>query len=218
MLHKATGLISSILLSACCALSAFAQAPAPEAAPVTGPSLVPGSLTINKLIERKVSTLPPGPLFWRVENFDSLEQAQAAAGAFSLAAESAGKAWLFTLGAPGGATGGGIRVAEVGPIVPVAAHDYMLLINQATGAPGAMSSVHSHPGSEAFFVLQGEQRIRTAHGQMVVKAGQPEAGHGADMPMQVSSSGTADLHALVMFVLDATRPFSSPATFPSATP
>jgi hypothetical protein len=32
--------------------------------------------------------------------------------------------------------------------------------------------------------------------------------------MEVSSTGTADLHALVMFVMDATKPFSSPATMP----
>jgi hypothetical protein len=30
----------------------------------------------------------------------------------------------------------------------------------------------------------------------------------------VSSSGTRDLSALVMFVTDATKPFSSPATMP----
>jgi len=40
------------------------------------------------------------------------------------------------------------------------------------------------------------------------------AGRGADVPMQVSSSGSQDLHALVMFVIDATRPFSAPATMP----
>jgi len=74
--------------------------------------------------------------------------------------------------------------------------------------------VHTHPGSEAFFVLAGEQSIRSPHGTMRVKVGQPEAGHGAEMPMQVSSSGSTDLHALVMFVVDATKPFSSPATFP----
>jgi hypothetical protein len=49
---------------------------------------------------------------------------------------------------------------------------------------------------------------------MRVRVGQAEAGHGADMPMQVSSSGSADLHALVMFMVDATKPFSSPATMP----
>ena len=74
--------------------------------------------------------------------------------------------------------------------------------------------MHSHPGSEAFFVLAGEQSIRGAHGTMVVTAGQPAAGHGPAQAMQVSSSGTADLHALVMFVVDAAKPFSSPATLP----
>jgi hypothetical protein len=39
-------------------------------------------------------------------------------------------------------------------------------------------------------------------------------GHGAGMPMEVSSSGATDLNALVMFVVDATKPFSSPATMP----
>jgi len=34
------------------------------------------------------------------------------------------------------------------------------------------------------------------------------------MPTEISSSGTGDLNALVMFVVDATKPFSSPATMP----
>jgi hypothetical protein len=38
-------------------------------------------------------------------------------------------------------------------------------------------------------------------------------GYGADKPMEVSSSGTSDLNALVMFVVDATKPFSFPAEF-----
>jgi len=33
-----------------------------------------------------------------------------------------------------------------------------------------------------------------------------------DMPMEVSSTGSTDLHELIMFVADANRPFSSPAT------
>src|ERR1700758_5586650 len=70
--------------------------------------------------EMKVKELPKGPLFWRVENFPTLEQAKAAAPAYrwnpdtvtfegwpSLTAEVAGKAWLFTLGPQGAATPGG---------------------------------------------------------------------------------------------------------------
>ena len=171
-------------------------------------------LVIKPLAEKKVAELPAGPLFWRIESFATLAQAQATAGTWSLVAESAGKVWLFTLGPAGGSSTGGTKVADFGPIPRVVAPQYLLRINEATGPPGSITPVHTHPGSEAFFVLAGEQSIRSPHGLMRVQVGQPEAGHGADMPMQVSSSGSTDLHALVMFVVDATKPFSSPAAFP----
>jgi len=47
-----------------------------------------------------------------------------------------------------------------------------------------------------------------------VEAGKGAASPVASTPMQVSSSGPVGLHALVMFVVDATRPFSSPAKLP----
>jgi len=172
------------------------------------------ALKVEPIAERKVTQLPAGPLFWRIENFPSLEKAQAAAGPWSLATKADGKAWLFTLGAAGGATPGASKVADVGPIPPVTAQTYLLRINEASGAPGSLTPVHTHAGSEAFFVLSGEQSIRTPHGVMRVKAGQPEAGHGAGMVMQVSSSGSTNLRSLVMFVVDASKPFSTPAEFP----
>jgi hypothetical protein len=171
-------------------------------------------LIVKPLAEKKVTQLPAGPLFWRIENFNSLSEARSAASPWSLAAEAAGKVWLFTLGAPGGTSAGGTPVVEFGPIPRVSAAQYLLRINEASGAPGSTTAVHSHPGSEAFFVLAGEQTIRSPHGVMRVQVGRPTAGHGADVPMQVSSSGATDLHALVMFVVDANRPFSSPAKMP----
>jgi len=103
-----------------------------------------------------------------------------------LVAEAAGKTWLFTLGPAGGSTPGATKVTALGPIPRVVAPQYLWRINEATGPQGTTTPIHTHPGSEAFFVLSGEQTIR----------------------------GPADLHALVMFVVDATRPFSSPATLP----
>lgn len=172
------------------------------------------ALTIKPLAEKTVAALPSGALFWRIENLPSLAAAQAAAGPMSVAVEDAGKAWLFTLGPPGGSTPGAAVVAEVGPIARVDATRYLLRINDASGPPGSVTPVHSHPGSEAFYVLAGEQSIRGMEGTLRVKAGATAPGHGADMAMQVSSTGQGDLHALVMFVVDADRPFSSPATLP----
>lgn len=171
-------------------------------------------LVIKALVEKKVSQLPDGPLYWRLENFPTLAAAQAAAGPYGLAAESAGKVWLLILGPAGGSSSGGTKVAEVGPLPTVTAKEYLLRINQASGPRGSVTSVHSHPGSEAFFVLAGEQSIRTPKGTIQVKVGQPETGPGADTPLQVSSSGTTDLLALVMFLVDSSKPFSTPATLP----
>jgi len=173
-----------------------------------------GTLVIKPLIEKKVTELPAGPLFWRVESFATLARAQAAAGQLGLVAESGGKVWLFTLGPAGGSSDGGTKMAEIGPLTPIAAPVYLLRVNEARGPSGSITPVHSHPGAEAAYVLEGEQTFRTPHGMKRVAAGKAEAGHAAGTPMQVSSSGSVDLHALVMFVVDATKPFSSPAKLP----
>ncbi len=181
---------------------------------VASTAMAQSALVIRPLAERTVDALPSGELFWRIETFPSADAAQAAAGPWSLVADAAGKTWLFTLGPSGGSSPGAVRVSEVGPIARVDAPRYLLRINEASGPPGSVTPVHSHPGSEAFFVLAGEQSVRGAHGTLVVKAGMPEPGHGPSMAMQVSSSGSGDLRSLVMFVVDATKPFSSPASFP----
>jgi hypothetical protein len=178
------------------------------------PAWSQAALSIKPLAEKRVDRLPEGALFWRIENFPSEADAMAAATPWSLSVQAADKVWLFTLGAAGTASERGAPVTEVGPIPRVSAAEYLLRINEATGRPGSVTPVHSHPGSEAFYVLKGQQSIRGAHGVLRIDAGKAEAGHGADQPMQVSSSGSTDLHALVMFVVDAKRPFSSPAALP----
>src|SRR5664279_307373 len=145
------------------------------------------ALVIKPLAERKVVDLPPGELFWRIDSFNSPAEAKAAAGPWSLVAESAGKVWLFTLGPSGNSSANATKIAEVGPIPRINATGYLLRINDASGPPGSLTSVHSHPGSEAFFVLTGEQSVRGEHGTMRVEAGQAQAGQGAGKSMQVSS-------------------------------
>ena len=158
--------------------------------------------------------LPAGPLFWRIETFPALAQAQAAAGPTGLAAEVAGKVWLFTLGPKGGSSAGGSRVTEIGPVPPVSAPEYLLRINHAGGPPGAKTPLHTHPAPKPFTCLPAGLGQTTPHGVAHADAGQSMNGHGADTPMVVFSAGTTDLDQLVMFVVDATKPFSSPAKMP----
>jgi hypothetical protein len=178
----------------------------PSAAAAQTPKFV-----IKPVVEKKIKELPAGPLYWRLENFPTLAQAQAAAGPTSLAAEVSGKVWLFTLGAKGGATPGASKVAEIGPVPRITAPEYLLRINHAGGPPGAKTPVHSHPGSESFYVLAGQLGQKTPHGVAHADAGHAMVGHGPGMPMEVFSSGTTDLDQLVMFFVDPSKPFSSPA-------
>lgn len=186
-----------------------------------------GVYVVKPVAEKKVKQLPAGPLYWRVENFPTLAQAQAAIGpdrwnpntvsydvATSLTAEVAGKVWLFTLGPKGGSTPGGTKVAEIGPVPAITASEYLLRVNHGYGPPGAKTPVHTHPGSEAFYVVAGRLGQKTPDGVNHVEAGQTMNGHPADKVMQVFNSSTTELTALIMFVVDANRPFSSPAKFP----
>jgi quercetin dioxygenase-like cupin family protein len=169
---------------------------------------------ITPVAEKKISQLPPAPLFWRVDTFPTLAMAKAAASSTALAAEVAGKAWLFTLCAAGGSSSGGSKVAEIGPVPLITAPEYLLRVVRSGGPPGAKTPVHTHPGSETFYILSGELTQKTPAGVMSISSGESMPGHPPNTPMQVSSSGTSDLSALVMFVSDATKPFSSPATMP----
>ena len=181
---------------------------------------------VQPVAEMKVKQLPKGELFWSVESFPTLDKAKAAAppyrwnpdtvsydGLPSLTAEVAGKAWLFILGPKGGATAGGTKVAEIGPVPPLSAPEYLLRVNYGHGPPGAETPVHMHPGSESFYVIAGRLGQRTPQGEMNVEAGHSMNGHPAGMTMEVFNSGATELDALIMFVVDATKPFSVPAKF-----
>ena len=181
---------------------------------------------VKPMAQKKIKQLPAGPLYWRVENFPSLAEAKTAVGpdgwnpakvryetTTSLIAEVAGKIWVVTLGSKGAATPGGSKVAEIGPVPPITAPEYLLRLNYGSGPPGSKTPAHSHPGSEAFYVVAGRLGQRTPHGVAHVEAGHTMNGHAPGMTMQVFNAGTTELTALIMFVVDASKPFSVPGKF-----
>lgn len=192
-----------------------------------GPAAAQAKYVVKPVAELKTRQLPAGPLYWRIENFPTLEQAKAAAGPYrwnadtvaydgtpSLTAEIDGKVWLFTLGPKGGQTPGGTPVAEIGPVPSITAPEYLLRVNHGSGPAGSKTPSHSHPGSEAFYVVSGRLGQKTPHGVRYVDAGHTLNGSEPDTTMEVFNAGTTDLTALIMFVVDATRPFSVPAKLP----
>jgi len=210
---RATALTFSLTFSLCAMLLLLPQPVAAQA-----------QYTVKPIAQKKIKQLPQGPLYWRVESFPTLGDAKAAIGpdglnpatvryeiTTSLIADVSGKVFVFTLGAKGASTPGGTKVAEIGPVPAIAADEYLLRVNLGTGPQGAETPVHTHPGSEAFYVIAGRLGQRTPHGVSYVEAGGTMNGHEANMSMQVFNGGTTELSALIMFVVDAAKPFSVPA-------
>lgn len=166
-----------------------------------------GKFVVTKMAEMPVASLPDGELYWHVETFGSLDEAKAAAGAFSLAADFDNKAWLFSLADRDASGMGGTPVASIGPVPRFDAPEFLLRINSATAPVGAKTSIHSHPGPEAFLILSGQLTQRTPHGQHVLNAGGTMPGV-PDQAMEVVSTGDEELRELIMFVVDPSRPFA----------
>lgn len=192
------------------------------------PGLVEGAqkYVVAPVAQKKIARLPEGPLYWRVESFPNLAEAKAAVGpdgwnpaavryetTTALIAEVAGQVYVATLGAQGASTPGGTKLAEIGPLPSISAPEYLLRLNYGSGPPGAATPVHSHPGSESFYVISGRLGQKTQRGVGYVDAGHWMNGHAADTTMEVFNAGDTDLKTLIMFVVDAAEPFSVPRKF-----
>lgn len=119
----------------------------------------------------------------------TIEEAKAAATETGVPAEAGGKAWLLTLGPKDMALHGGEPVATFGPIQRFDAPNYLLRINVTDAPPGAKTSVHSHPGTEAIYILSGEATIRWPDRTDVADVGESLTGSPPHTPMEATSTG-----------------------------
>ena len=167
---------------------------------------------VEDVAEKTVTELPAGPLYWHVENFPALADAEAAAGPMSLAADVEGKVWLFTLGPKGTPMHGGSMVSEIGPLVDVSAPEYLLAVSHGVAAPGAKSG-GTRIRHRGVLGAGGSVEPKDPARRERCRSRQDAGGGPPDHPMEVTSSGGEELHWLIMFVLDANKPFASEATF-----
>ncbi len=169
---------------------------------------------VSTLAEKLVSQLPPEPLAWRIETFEAKTAAEVVAGATGLVAETEGRVWLFTLATKGGASPNGTLVIEIGPIPVPNASQYLLSVELESAAPGERRGWHSHPGSEAWYVLAGELCLQTPSGNPRARPGQGLVGPTGGTLMQSVSTGLVARRAFILFALDATKPRVAPGSLP----
>lgn len=151
----------------------------------------------------------PGPLlapvFWHIDEFQSLADAQRVETPRSLAIEAHGSTWLYSLEVDTTNHRGGKHRAVVGPIPVRRNQHYSMMAMSAYFLPGQYSVVHTHPGPEAWWVLEGEQCLQTTRTTIRARAGQGAIVAEGDT-MRMVGIGTGPRRALVLILHDADKP------------
>ena len=76
---------------------------------------------------------------------------------------------------------------------------------EAISDPGMTSSVHRHPGPEAWYTIAGEVCLETPDGTMVGRAGESSI-VPAGPSMQATTTGTEQRRSLVLIVHESAQP------------
>jgi quercetin dioxygenase-like cupin family protein len=161
------------------------------------------------LLRKKFSSLPPGPLVWRFENFPTLKVAQDAGTPASVVVEAAGKVWLLTLAAKRGRSKGGTFVAETELLPPIPlGTSYEIVVAEADLGPEANVMTHKHSGPETWYLLSGEQCLELPERAVRARAGETMSAP-AETPMKLNIVGPGKRDALFLIVHDSSKPFNT---------
>jgi len=152
-------------------------------------------------------TLPPSDLYWHLYEYSSRAAADSAKPrSFGTVTESLGKIWLHVIAAQEWRPSSGQRVAVIGPLRVNPAAQYTARYMEAVFPPGMKTSVHTHSGPEAWYILSGAQCLQTPDGERITRAGQ-----GAVVPMgppmMLTGMGTEMRRSIVLVLHDTSQPW-----------
>ena len=145
------------------------------------------------------------PVLWHIDEFPTLADAQRVETPRSLAIVAHGSAWLYSVEGDTTNHHGGKHRAVVGPIPIRPDQLYSMMAMSAYFLPGQYSVVHTHPGPEAWWVLEGEQCLQTTRTTIRARAGQGAIIAEGDT-MRMVGTGTGPRRALVLILHDADKP------------
>lgn len=116
---------------------------------------------------------PPAVLYWNVYSFNDAPAAAKAASAYpwSFTTQSHGRHWAHVIAPTEVRMTGGRRAAVVGPMAMDAGKTVRARFLESFFPPGMRTSVHSHPGPEGFYVIDGVQCMETPEGKQKLEAG-----------------------------------------------
>lgn len=152
---------------------------------------------------------PTTPLYWHVYEFSSAEQAPGHASEQAKFISAFGRTWLVAVAHREWRASGGRHLASVGPLKLLSSVPHTASFMEATFTPGMASRIHTHPGPEAWVVLEGEQCLETQEGVIRAKAGDAMMVRGG-IPMALFGTGTTVRKALVLILHPSTEPLGTP--------
>ena len=143
-------------------------------------------------------------VYWHLQTFPSRAAADAAKSATGVVVEEDGRVWLSEFGPRDGVPRGGEPVALIGPPELPRARTYDAVLSYAVMRPGDRSLVHTHPGPEGWYMLDGEQCLETQAGTKNARAGETMT-VSPNVPMELSIVGTTIRRSLVLIIHDSTQ-------------
>lgn len=188
-------MLSLILLA-----TAVAAVPAPI---VPGGCTAPASEHPNEdgcylLAEMSVAN-PPDKLYWHIVEFGDLAGAESEAlkHRWSKVVSAHARVWLYVIGARETAVSSGKPSAIIGPMDVPPGDTVSVRFLTSTFPPGMRTRVHSHPGSEAFYVIEGEQCVETPRVRHRITAGHSYIVQSG-IHVQAAARGRKSLVALIL--------------------
>lgn len=174
-----------------------------------------GETGCSIVADKRLPSPLPSPVLWHIDEFESLAAAQRSESPASIAFEAHGSAWLYTIESDTSQHHGGQHRAVVGPLPIRPNRPYSMMVMSAYFLPGQFSIVHTHPGPEAWWVLEGEQCLETT--KTTIRA---HPGEGAIVAegeiMRMVATGTGPRRALVLILHDSNQPGGAPVENPPA--
>jgi quercetin dioxygenase-like cupin family protein len=142
---------------------------------------------------------PPPQLYWHIVEFTNLAdtEAEARKHRWSKAVSAHDRFWLYVMSARNEPIGSGTSKAIIGPMAVPSGSAVTIRFLTSKFPPGMRTRVHSHPGSEAFYVIEGEQCVETPTTRHRFTAGRSYIVQGG-LHVQAAAKGRKSLVALIL--------------------
>lgn len=147
----------------------------------------------------------PATIYWHIYTFGDSASARGEAKRhqWSTLAYSHGRTWLYVLGPRRLRLPYGRRMASIGPMQLAPGKPVTARFIESIFPPGMRTRVHSHPGPEGFYVVEGEQCMETPMTRRRVTAGGSFIVPAGDAHVQAAINGRRNIG--VVFQPDGTE-------------